>query len=163
MENPNKNLFDCQQMFRHACAFSDCADFAMEAFNRDEKVNEWYPTPAIVNSAFACEVFLKALLKYNDTPVKKEHKLKELYELLPEKTKEWIKLTVTNHYGQWSDCFGRDYLENISNAFTDWRYSYESDRLMRIHHGFLTTFRDALREASCQLFFGNTWEEYTAN
>ena len=32
MENPNKTLFECQQMFRHACAFSDCADFANEKF-----------------------------------------------------------------------------------------------------------------------------------
>jgi hypothetical protein len=103
---------------------------------------------------------LKALLKYDDIPVKKEHRLKELYELLPEKLRDWIKLTVINHYGQWSDFLGRDYLENISNAFTDWRYSYESDRLMSIHHGFLTTFRDTLREACCQLFFQKTWDEY---
>ena len=159
----NDKMFVCREMFRHACAFSDCADFAMQVFCRDKAISGWYPTPAVVNSAFACEVYLKALLKYYDIPVKKEHRLKELYELLPEKARDWIKLTVISHYGQWSDCFGRDYLENISNAFSDWRYSYESDRLMSIHHGFLTTFRDALREASCQLFIGKTWEEYSAN
>lgn len=160
MENTEKTLFDCQQMFRHACAFADCADFAMQVFCHDKEINGWYPTPAVVNSAFACEVFLKALLKYNDISVKKEHRLKELYEYLPEKPREWIRLTVIDHYGQWSDCFGRDYLENISNAFTDWRYSYESDRLMSIYHGFLTTFRNTLREACCQLFFQKTWDEY---
>ncbi len=174
MENPNKTLFDCQQMFRHACAFSDCADFAMKAFNRDEKVNEWYPTPAIVNSAFACEVFLKALLKYNDIAVKNEHELKELFELLPEKTSEWIKLTVmNNHGGIWKDAFGYDLLDNISNAFPNWRYIYEGKetrngkRIERasfhIDIGFLTVFRNTLREACCQLFFGKTWEEYLAN
>ena len=156
MENPNKTLFDCQQMFRHACAFADCADFAMEDFDPQNIAVEWYSTPATVNAAFACEVYLKALLKYNDIPVKKEHRLKELYELLPEKPREWIKLTVINHYGQWSDCFGLDYLANISNAFIDWRYSYESDHQMSIYLGFLMTFRYALREACCQLFFGKT-------
>jgi hypothetical protein len=159
----NDKMFVCREMFRHACAFSDCADFALQVVCQDKTVTGCNPTPAVVNSAFACEVYLKALLKYYDIPVKKEHRLKELYELLPEKAREWIKLTVTNYYGQWSDWLGRELLENISNAFTDWRYSYESDRLMSIYHGFLTTFRDTLREASCQSFFGKAWEEYSAN
>ena len=159
----NDKMFVCCEMFHHACAFSDCSDFALQVVCQDKTVTGCEPTPAVVNSAFACEVYLKALLKYNDNPVMKEHRLKELYGLLPENTREWIKLTVINHYGQWYDCFGQDYLESISNAFTDWRYSYESNRLMSIHHGFLTTFRDTLREACCQLFFGKTWKEYSAN
>ena len=65
MENPNKNLFDCQRMFRHACAFSDCADFALKEFRPDIVDVAWYTTPAIVNSAFACEVFLKTLILFH--------------------------------------------------------------------------------------------------
>lgn len=174
MENPNKTLFDCQRMFRHACAFAECADLALKKFRHDSADIEWYATPAAVNAAFACEVYLKALLKYNDIPVKKEHRLKELYELLPEKTREWIKLMVmNNHGGRWKDAFGYDLLDNISDAFLNWRYIYEGKetrngkRIERtsfhIDMSFLTVFRNTLREACCQLFFGKTWEKYSAN
>ena len=64
MDNVNPSLFICQQMFRHACAFSDCADFVMKEYDPVKTNVEWYTTPAIVNSTFACEVFLKALLQY---------------------------------------------------------------------------------------------------
>ena len=170
----NDKMFDCQQIFRHACAFSDCADFAMREFD-PKKINvEWYTTPATVNSAFACEAYLKALLLYYDVPLKKQHELKELYDMLPDKAKEWIKLTVmNNHGGRWKDAFGYDLLDNISNAFLNWRYTYEGKetrngkRIERasfhIDIGFLTVFRNTLREACCQLFFGKTWEAYSVN
>ena len=163
----NDKIFDCQQMFRHACAFSDCADFAMREFD-PKKINvEWYTTPATVNSAFACEVYLKALLLYCDIPIERQHKLKELFELLPDKTKKWIKLTVLNSYGAWKDAFGFDLLDGISDAFVKWRYNYEyvPQKTCSLNNNvsFLAAFRNALREACCRLFFGKTWEEYLAN
>ncbi len=166
-------LFDCQRMFRHACAFSDCADFAMSEFDPKKIDVEWYTTPATVNSAFACEVYLKALLVYYDNPLPKQHELEKLFELLPDKTKEWIMLTVIKFHGAWKDAFGYNLLDNISNAFLNWRYIYEGKetrngkRIERssfhIDISFLTVFRNTLREACCQLFFGKTWEEYLAN
>ena len=160
MENPNKTLFDCQQMFRHACAFSDCADFAGEKLRRGSTDIEWYSTPTIVNAAFACEVYLKALIKYHGIPIKKKHKLKDLFELLPDNLKEWIKVIVMNNYGgMWTDAFGREYLECISNAFEEWRYVYEYSNL-QIDLGFLALFRNVLREACSQLFFGITWDDF---
>lgn len=164
MENPNK-LYECQQMFRHACAFSECADLALAKFRHDTADIEWYSTPAVVNSAFACEVYLKALLKYNDIPIKKEHKIKELYEMLPEEARDWIKPTVMNQCGRWTDQWGYELLENISNAFIEWRYNYENDwsksSIMHIEVCFLTAFRNTLREACSQLFYHKTWEAYT--
>lgn len=160
MDNPNKVLFECQQMFRHACAFADCSDFALEKLPHGSIDIEWYSTPAIVNSAFACEVYLKALLRFYAIPVKKEHGLKEFFELLPEKTKQWIKQTVLIiSGGKWTDSFGLDMLDSISNAFVEWRYVYEYSK-MQIDIGFLAAFRNALREACCQLLFNNTWEAY---
>ncbi len=158
-------LVVCKQMFRHACAFSECADIAMERFKHETADIEWYTTPATVNSAFACEVYLKALLKYYGVNVAKKHELKELYEALPEKAKAWIKPTVINNYGgRWKNSFGFEYLDNISNAFEKWRYSYEHDWnkscTMSIDLGFLTVFRNTLRETCSQLFFDKTWEEY---
>ena len=156
--------YDYKQLFRHACSFSDCADFAMKEFDPRIVDVEWYTTPATVNSAFACEVYLKALLLYYEIPSKKQHELKELYDMLPDKTKEWIMLTVTNNYGKWKDSSGFDLLDGISNAFVEWRYNYEyvpqKTCSLQNNTSFLTVFRNTLREACCNLFFGKTWEEY---
>ena len=145
-------------MFRHACAFAECADLAKDRICHGAADIEWYATPAIVNSAFACEVFLKALLIFYDVPFKKEHELKELYEFLPEDTRIWIKLAVMSNYGGiWTDILGRELLESISNAFVNWRYWYEfipqKTSSMQIDVGFLEMFRNTLRDACKQLFF----------
>ena len=161
MENPNKNLFDCQRMFRHACAFSDCADFALKEFRPDIVDVAWYTTPAIVNSAFACEVFLKTLILFHGITAKKQHGIKELYELLPADTKESLKeATIADYGGGWIDSFGRTRLEGISDAFVQWRYSYEQMGSLNVDMGFLAAFRNSLREACCRKLFHMTWKEY---
>lgn len=165
MDNMNTTLLDCQQMFRHACAFSDCADFAMKEFDPGITNVEWYTTPAIVNSAFACEVFLKTLIQYNNIPLKKEHELKELYELLPEDDKEWIKQeTLIKYPVGWKDGFGIERLLNISDAFVKSRYNYEyvpkKRGSMQIDIGFLNAFRNTLRDVCCFQLFHVKWDEY---
>ena len=115
-----QRLFDCQQMFRHACAFSDIADIAERRFSHESADIEWYITPAIVNSAFACEVFLKALLYHNNDLEIRKHEISELFDLLPEQTKEQIKRDVMTQYGGiWSDPFGRRIVDDISNVFVE--------------------------------------------
>ncbi len=154
--------FTYQQMFRHACAFAECADMALEKENHETADIESYFTPATVNSAFACEVYLKALLLFYDIKIGKQHKIKELYEMLPEQAKNGIRSEITNTYdGKWYDLFWLESLEHISDAFVEWRYYYENlEQTHEIRLIFLTTFRDALREACCQLFFHVTWEKY---
>ena len=156
-------IFDCQQMFRHACAFAEVADMAEMKFCHDTADIEWYITPSIVNSAFACEVYLKALLFYFDIPLQKQHKLKELYDMMPGEIRKSIKATVINRYGGWKDPFGFDLLDGITDAFIKWRYSYEIEKSLYLDTVFLYVFRNALRAACCQLFFGKAWEEYLAN
>lgn len=164
----NYKLFNCQQMFRHACAFADVADLALEKFRHDTADIEWYTEPAVVNSAFACEVFLKALLIFYDVPMNKEHKIEKLFNLLPDEIKDFVKQTVMINYGgMWRDPFSCELLKNISDAFVEWRYSYENvgnkRASLQINIGFLTVFRNALREACCHEFFSITWDEYSAN
>ena len=165
MDNMNQAMFTCQQMFRHACTFSDCADFAMEKYDLGKTDVEWYTTPATVNSAFACEVFLKTLLLFYNIPAKKEHKLKELFEMLPENDKECIKReTVINYGGRWIDGFGLERLAYISDAFVKWRYNYEyvpgKRGSMQIDIGFLNAFRNTLRDLCCIQLFNKKWDEY---
>lgn len=159
------NLFDCQEMFRHACTFCECADMALNKVQHDTADIGFYTSPIAINSAFACEVFLKAMLKYQESETPKSHKLRELYNALPDELQERIKQDVSGGYSDmWRNAWGRDYLDEISNAFVEWRYSYEHDwsksGTMHIDIGFLNRFRDALREACCQVVFGSTWEEY---
>ena len=59
----------CLEMFDHACAFLEGAALLWQKYNQDfeECLIYFYDTPAVVNFAFSCEVFLKLLLKHYDT------------------------------------------------------------------------------------------------
>lgn len=154
--------FDCQEMFRHACAFCECADLASQKGKHDTAPIGFYYIPADVNSAFACEVFLKAILKWYDIKPPKSHKLKALYEATPEETQTLIKSKF--HYrGGWVSSLGLTHLEILSNAFQGFRYIYEYDLnkgSFCIETTFLYVFRNILRDYCCKLFFGMSWEEY---
>lgn len=156
-----EKLFDCHEMFRHACAFCECADMAMEKHYHKSADIETYDIPAMVNSAFACEVFLKALLKYYDINYKNEHRLKSLYNMLPIDIGLLIHLQLlTCSVASW----GQESLEDISDTFVHWRYSYEQDYrknpFINYDTGPITAFRNVLREACCEIFFGEMWITY---
>ena len=158
-------LFDCQEMFCHACTFCECADLAQNKLQHDTANIGFYTSPAVINSAFACEVFMKAMLLYYGEPTHKMHKLKNLYEALPDEVREWVKsVTSMNCRDLWVDSFGFEILDQVSNAFVEWRYIYELNwskgAAVYIDIGFLNRFRDALREACCQTLFSTTWQEY---
>lgn len=158
-------LFDCQEMFRHACTFCEVADLADKKMKHDTADIGFYTSPIVINSAFACEVFMKAMLLHYGEKKPKTHKLRDLYDALPDKVMEWVKsVTSMNCRSLWVDSFGFEILDQVSNAFEEWRYSYEHDwgksATMCIDTGFLNQFRDALREGCCQLFFNQSWDEY---
>lgn len=146
-------LFECREMFLQAQGFSKCAKIAKEDGIECS-------TPAIVNYAFACEVYLKSLLYFSDISFNKKHELKELFDLLPEKYKESIMRLTLAECGSW-DGYS---LDNISNAFIEWRYSYETigeKRVcMRIETGFLVALNNALRELCCRELFGKTYNQF---
>ena len=161
----DNKTFDCREMFRHACTFCECADMALDKLQHDTADIGFYISPATINSAFACEVFMKTMLKYQEISVPQTHKLRELYDLLPSAVKELIYQNVSGGYRDlWTNIWGRDYLDDISNLFVESRYSYEYDWsegvTKDIHIGFLNCFRNALRDACCQMLFKKTWEEY---
>lgn len=141
---------DTFSMYRTGCEFSDCADFAMKAQNIVPFHGLFYSVPAVVNSAFACEVFLKLLLKMEQIEIKKKHQLEELFDQLPEQVKKDIQQSTIHKYGAWTDVFGCNLLSQISDVFVEWRYNYEhdfrKDGTMKIEIGFLVAFRNALRE-----------------
>ena len=152
------------EIFETACVFFDGAGFCLQAADMGNPGVLSHRIPAIVNAAFACEVFLKTLLRLFDIPLEKEHKLKQLYKRLPQDIQERIKAGATARYGRWTDIWGQDYLDNISNAFIKWRYHYEHDWskscVMHIEIGFLFAFGKSLRGECCKELYRMGWGEY---
>ena len=144
---------DAFEMFRTGCNFSNCADLCLkEQACVPESNNLSYIIPAIVNAAFSCEIFIKLLLQHEGEDIHRIHKLNDLYAKLSQDTQVELKKKTIFRYGKWSDIWGRPYLEQISNAFVEWRYSYEHDwtksASMQIETGFLVAFKDSLKELS---------------
>ena len=50
-------------------------------------------------------------------------------------------------------------IENISNAFAEWRYLYEV-KGRSIYIGFLNDFAWVLREQVCKILYNRTYKEY---
>lgn len=157
-------MLDTERMFQHGCAFCDCAKYCEVEPNNIEYRMRSHTVSGIVNSAFACEVFIKTLLVFHGKTVGeiKGHELKMLWEkfkkvdyetalLIEERMREWFKSENENMFDE--------LLEEASNAFEYWRYIYEKQD-GSININFLRGFRMLLREACCNQLFEKTWSEY---
>lgn len=107
--------------------------------------------PFIVNKSFACEVYLKLLLKEDNFNFKKLksyelHNILKLYENTNAIFKKDCLEFFNSKYGK---KINKDFLEkeimNISDAFKRWRYIYEKFNEENIvNNGFLNEFCDFL-------------------
>lgn len=98
------------------------------------------PIPAMANSAFSAELFLKAMLEENNIPFDrhKGHRLDYLFNLLPNETKNSI-VDVAN-YPEFDT-----HLSLCSKAFEDFRYLHEDiSKSTRINMQFWEKFIDAV-------------------
>ena len=159
--------YDARRIFRHACAFADCALFCEKAPKSIVVRTQWYTVPEIVNSAFACEAFMKSILIFRGLTIDEVHKmnhgLKGLWvalETSDNAAADRVRERIKNELDLDDNLFD-ELLSNISNAFKKWRYIYE-DHGGKIHLGFLSTFRDELREEGCQIFYKQSWSEYSS-
>lgn len=149
-----KNIGKYRNMFNTATSFLEAAE---SLFNKENSFVDGLHTPAIVNYAFASEVYLKLLLLKEKSNNKKTHKLFDLYKQLSEGLQKEIAFRIFNS-GIWiGDCWGRNELENISNTFVKWRYCYEESTL-HINTGYLQTLCIVLREMCCEKIFNSEWE-----
>lgn len=157
-------LFDACRMFKHACSFVDCATFCEREPKNIQTGVMSHMVACIVNSAFACEVFIKALLIYYGNTVDEIHghefyKLWAKYKEIDIGSASNVEQTVKNIFNSKNENMFDDCLRNISNAFYEWRYIYEKHGAT-IHIQFLRIFREALREFCCEKFYNKTWSEY---
>lgn len=157
-------IIDSRCMFEHACAFCDCAKFCEIEPNNIEYRMCSHTVSGIVNSAFACEVFIKALLVFHGKTVKeiKGHKLKDLwreFRMLDNETAVLVEKRIREWFNSSNENMFRELLDEASNAFEHWRYIYEKQD-GNININFLRGFRYVLREVCCKQLFGKSWEEY---
>ena len=79
--------------------------------------------PAIVNAAFACELYIKSIL----VTTTKEHDLEILYSQLDNEKQSEIRSYVDKCFNGHPTYKFDTCLKRASNAFVDWRYIYEDE------------------------------------
>lgn len=83
------------------------------------------PAPTVVNGAFACEMFLKALLLWENKPLAKKHALNELFDMLSPATRDGIsRFCMPKGTEGYEDKF-RQLMEKYKMVFVDERYYAE--------------------------------------
>lgn len=109
----------------------------------DFKTISDYTLPWIVNGAFACEIGMKYILSRNGISISKVHLLHVLFNHLPNNDKAaiWDRLKSSYSY---QDDYINDSILLISNAFNNFRYSYE--RTLSIDMDFAANFFNAVYE-----------------
>lgn len=119
-------------------AYVRACDFLAVASELDNQ-EDLKLSPLVVNAAFACELFLKALLIWKYKKKISGHKLKELFQQLDDETKIEIQQEV--------DILDWDFfLDEANQAFIKWRYLHEKDEAVRISVSELTGFAEGLKK-----------------
>lgn len=128
--------YSTKQIFDIADAFLKAAERSCDSKPTEDGWVGPLIVPAIVNSAFSCELFMKSILNINHS-YEAGHKLKSLFEKLPVHIRDAIITNDTKY----------DFLieiEKISNAFSEWRYIYEIE-VHSINLSFLMLFANVLK------------------
>lgn len=134
------------EKYLQANAFAKSADILIDIVHNDAIKAEEFMLyrPAIVNYAFACELYLKALLTGKE--IGRIHDLEKLWDKLSIDIRERIDNKIKNKYGKVENDFGIPYIKQIAKAFNDWRYCYEKVETLIIDEWFLFEFKDRLKE-----------------
>ena len=161
MENKEKAIV----FYHQGVLFSQCAKRCLGDVSGDGLTitlaggKYWsLSTPAMVNIAFACEVFLKAILLFHDIEYMRclkhneRHKLKPLFDLLPkEEYKEYLRLGMDN------ETF-KTKLEEHSADFEKWRYFMENGNRVKVSPKFTLLLMCNLEELAGELIANKSIE-----
>ncbi len=99
----------------------ECKNWRKDEYGRN--VADIDSIPAIVNGAFACELYIKSLLPTQE----KEHNLKLLFEMLPPDFQESIRNEVNDKFKDYAAYTFDMRLDDSANAFINWRYIHEEE------------------------------------
>lgn len=149
---------DCWRMFEQANSFYAFAMIGSKEAEKYPMCNVYFSAPQIVNLALACEIYLKILLEHTGVTVK-EHRLSALLHKVPKDYQNRINTLLYQRYPFTQNAFGCPYIELLSNAFVEWRYSYEAQSLS-CDISYLKAFAETLRDVCCSEVHGKSWAEY---
>ena len=126
------------------------AYIALEQINQASEDQLLYFIPVMVNGAFSIELTLKAILTKNQIEYDREHNLLVLFRLLPKAYQSELIDNLIKKAPEYSDTDKLvEELLLVSNAFVDWRYSFEGSSGPAFETRFLSAFANA---AICTLF-----------
>lgn len=100
--------------------------------------------PTMVNITFACELYMKAIILWSkkNNDVIREHELEPLFAMLPESIAAELRK-------EFDDDIWKCNMRDSSDAFRQWRYYYEQDKVRFGHVGWLFELAEKLKEI-CQ-------------
>ena len=147
-----------QLMFDQAISFDICGSLCKKRLIEEPARNELYLIPMVVNLSFACELYIKTLLEFLRIPLKKEHYLDDLYNLLPQDVHNSIESAWNTQCLDANQPFDV-LLTTNKNAYYDLRYCYEQKESLCAKY-FFTKFSKILREECCQRIYGREWKAY---
>lgn len=104
--------------------------------------------PAIVNGAFALELYLKSLIPEKQRRIS-GHNFSVLYSVLDAEKQDFIKQRVEPRIKGWHFLTFDTVLEGISQSFEYWRYIHEKEDFgfgLNMTLNILSPFIDAIRE-----------------
>lgn len=118
------------------------------------------PAPAVVNAAFACEMFFKALLIHFDVSIPKSkhgHDLENLFLCIPEKERK-----VINDFfcGNGKKSTLSDLLHNHASDFVRVRYFIENKGFYSMSPIFMYTFAFNLRATTYYMLYCYKRQEF---
>ena len=121
--NENKeSQFRAVSFYKQANDFYYSSKFLFDAGKLD------YMNVILTNTAFACELYMKALLYHFNITFNSTHGLKDLFEKLEDLEKDFISKNIFNnspHKDNFEMC-----LNEQNEAFKQYRYSCEVNRLV---------------------------------
>jgi len=122
------------EIFSTAVAFANTSAHLYEHGLKKQPTKGASIIPFVVNSAFAIELYFKALAKKHNVTLR-GHELLKLYEGLPQKALVEIENAIprcAKDRKLVSPNF-TEYLKELNNAFVDWRYIFEKSEAELIH------------------------------
>ena len=157
------NLYQAKKMFKHACAFADCTYSCNVEIKGAPHLTQPLGIPGIVLSAFACEIFLKALLIFLGLPERDvrsyKHHLKRLWEKYKDLDAASAQFFLNVYMSDYSVQAFENELNIVDNNFEEIRYIYEGTNI-QTDRTFLKYLCDNLKCFCCQIIHGCSWEQF---
>jgi hypothetical protein len=148
-----KEITDFQAMFNQAMAFANTSALLYERDLRRTPRKGVSVAPFVVNAAFSIELYLKALVAKHGAKPPKGHELVKLFAKLPAAASAEIENVIprcaANRALEGSPNF-KAYLEELNDAFVEWRYCFELERTRAINIQPTIFVMEVLHEA-CRL------------